>query len=302
MQAIILIHSGKANLPEIDAYKTYFTNRGYKIETKYIDEVSNKGNYGDKILWFFMGFYPRKFNAKYIIHDYRSLSVGKFSRLKNFLKKHFQQKPDLRVFLNKNVYRELGFTDDVPALFLDMGVPGFVFEFKNSNDFEYDFIYVGDVSFERRIDLLIENFISSFREKKKLLIVGSYEKGIKDKYKDHKNIIFTGKVTQKEVFQYVRKTDICLSFTPDKYPHYFQTPTKLLEYAALGKKIIMSNIASNVETSKKFGINAYISDDFKFPCETELTSINGNEHIDYRDFLWEKQISTSGIEHFLPGP
>ena len=133
------------------------------------------------------------------------------------------------------------------------------------------------------------------------MIVGSYEKGIKDKYKDHKNIIFTGKVTQKEVFQYVRKTDICLSFTPDKYPHYFQTPTKLLEYAVLGKKIIMSNIASNVETSKKFGINAYISNNFKFPSETELISINGNEHIDYRNFLWEKQISTSGIEHFLPG-
>lgn len=104
----------------------------------------------DCILWYFMGFYNKKILSKLTIHDYRSLSTGSFAIIKDFLKRTLNLKPDLRVFLNEEVKENLNFNDEVPYFFINMGLPSTISTYVNLDvEPEYDFIYVGAITYER---------------------------------------------------------------------------------------------------------------------------------------------------------
>ena len=91
---IIFIHEGKANYPEIPAYKEYFADK-YAIKELQSGDLNPKNDCSHSVLWYLMGFYPKKINAAFIIHDYRSLSVGKYGWLKDKIKRNFNHKPKL---------------------------------------------------------------------------------------------------------------------------------------------------------------------------------------------------------------
>jgi hypothetical protein len=302
---IFIIHNGKANYPEIQAYKNYFGNK-YEVKDITIKELKRNKKIHNTIdeytiLWYIMGFYPKKIKAGFVIHDYRSLSIGKFAKFKNFIKKVFNQKSNLRIFLNEYVANEFKFKDNIPFIFLDMGVPDYIFEIKKDPNIEekYDFIYVGEISKERESDKMIINFVKKYGTSKTLLLVGKYEKFIYEKFYSYHNIIFTGKIEQKEVFKLIRLSKYCLNFIPNKYPYDYQTSTKLLEYAALGKKIISTLTKANIQVAKKYKINTLFVNNFEFPEENELKKIKPNIHINAKLFSWENIIKSSGIERYL---
>ena len=241
MKKILFQRSSKANLPEIEAYIDYIEKNDSSLKC-FDSEKMSTGDYDLEdfdLIWKFMGF-DRKVNKRPVIHEYVSLSTGRFPIVKNKIKKVTNAKPDLRIFLNEDVKKEMNFIDNVPQIYRDMGIRKDFF-FIDANKI-YTFVYIGDISKERGIDKFLSQFVKYYsNEKDCLLLIGSYEKSIYEMYKDHVCIEFLGKVSQKQVIESASKASYGLNIIPDRYPYNIQTSTKLLEYMALGLKVITTD-------------------------------------------------------------
>ncbi|MDI3312509.1 MAG: hypothetical protein QJR05_13940 [Thermoanaerobacterium sp.] len=302
MKKILFVHQLKAHLPELDAYSNFFRKYGFETEElSYKDLTSiDEKEMKKTILWYFMGLYIKKsiFTPFLTIHDYRSLSVGMFARVKDKIKKHMNFKPDIRVFLNDYVKESLNFNDSTPSFMIDMGLPSSIVHFiEQPVNPEFDFIYSGVISNERKIDKLIDRFLHTYGKTKSLLLVGLYNPKIKERYEKFNNILFTGKVSQKEVFRLVKKSHFAISAIPNKYPYNVQTPTKLLEYLALRSRVIMSNswIARKILYETDNHDRVFIMDnEWNFPSENELEAIKPTS-LNVDDYLWDKIIERSNL-------
>lgn len=297
---IFFIHKNKAHLPEIEAYSSFFSSYNYNtFVVSYKDLFKlDKDILKKSILWYFMGFYPRKIDGKFIIHDYRSLSIGKFAKVKDYIKKVFNFKPNLRIFLNEAVKNRLSFNDDIPCITIDMGLPSSIIRFVNLNlEPKYDFIYVGTISYEREIHRVIERFIGRYGKKKNLLLVGLFEEGLKRKYSIFQNIIFMGKVSQEDVFKFIKESRYAICIIPNKYPYNLQTPTKLLEYLALRSKIIANKnplILDILKETNNIDKVFIMDENWNFPKEDELIGIKQSS-IYFEELLWENILKRSNI-------
>lgn len=304
MMKILFVHQKRAHLPEIEAYRKFFTRFGYDAqEVTYEDLVKmDRDVLKNCILWYFMGFYPCLIRARIIIHDYRSLSTGCLPRIKDFLKKFLNHKPDLRIFLNEKVREILNFQDGVPSLLIDMGLPASIKHFANLEiSPSYDFVYVGAVTRERDIDKVVRNFLNTYGDRFTLLLVGDYEVSLKLQFKNQKNVVFWGRVAQEKVFELVKSSRYSLCVVPNRYPYYFQTPTKLLEYLALGARVVVNDNPMIMEILHKTGnlSSAYIMDrEYRLPPLEWLERLQpASLNID--QYLWENILAQSGIADFL---
>ncbi|MFZ8776724.1 hypothetical protein ACO1Y7_27315, partial [Klebsiella quasipneumoniae subsp. similipneumoniae] len=63
---IFILHPGKANYPEIDAYTSYFSKLGYKVENGTVSDYKRFNKKFECILWCIMGFFPKNLNARYV--------------------------------------------------------------------------------------------------------------------------------------------------------------------------------------------------------------------------------------------
>ncbi|MFT6248315.1 MAG: glycosyltransferase involved in cell wall biosynthesis [Cognaticolwellia sp.] len=255
---LFILHPGKANYPDIDAYRSYFIDKYDVIDGTRSDyeKVTDKS---EVILWCIMGFYSKKIEAKFVIHDYRSLSVGRFIKLKDLAKKIFNVKPDLRIFLNNQVEDVMEFNDTIPSCRLDMGVPKWIFGIQPVSEVKGTFCYIGEMSLERGFDKVIDSFLSNKKDKQTFVLVGNPEKKILEKYEGEKSLVFTGRVPQKTALEIVKSSEYAVCYFPYHRPHCFQTPTKLLEYAALGVNIICNDSPSNLGVLKEYSINATVT-------------------------------------------
>ena len=73
---IAFVHSHRALLPELDAYKTFFENRG--VHTVIID-AADTGKTDAAVEWHFMGTHRKKNPSALTIHEYGSASVPPFA-------------------------------------------------------------------------------------------------------------------------------------------------------------------------------------------------------------------------------
>ncbi|MDM2795290.1 glycosyltransferase [Citrobacter freundii] len=226
---LAFIKTGKANLPEIDAYCDFFSPR---FEVKVCQANEELSHYD--VLWNFMGFQGRKVRPdQFLIHEFASLSTPPFSRLKNSIKKIILPKPNLRIFLNKFIQDEMGFNDKIPYCYRDMGVNNI--DRIEGKNFDFDIVYVGAVKgrrLEEALDLLISYGLDC-----KIAIVGKVDNNFIKKY-ESAGIIFTGQVPYSEVANIISRSKLCLNWVPDVYPYNIQTSTKFLEYLVAGKCII----------------------------------------------------------------
>lgn len=293
MIKILFKRSENAFLPEIDAYIKYFDKTN---EFKAFDSAKLKNNFQFKdfdVIWEFKGFGGIKPNDRILVHDYASLSTGKFPRFKNLLKSKLNPKPDLRIFLNENVKDGFSFNDNVEYCFRDMGIDEKFLQVKNSKK-EYDFVYVGSISKVRGIDKMLKKFVE--KNNGKLCLVGNVEDDIYSKYKSNKDIIFTGKVPYSEVPEIASKAVYGINFIPNKYPFNIQTSTKLLEYLALGLKIITTDYKWVRQFEEKNNCTFYKLDynnlyfDIKAINKYKfILNFNGEE------FIWKNIIDNSQI-------
>lgn len=296
MKNIFFLHPGKANYPDINAYKDYFKG-SFHVYDGMINDYENFQDKNNTILWCVMGFYPKKQDALYIIHDYRSLSVGRLNNLKDQIKKRFNHKPDLRIFLNERVMNKLSFSDKLPFCLLDMGVPEWIFNVNPHETISGNYCYIGEISYERKFDKLLDGFLN-FHENESFILVGDAEDKILKRYKDYKNLIFTGKVPQSEALAIVKACDYAVCFIPDHEPYCYQTPTKLLEYLALDVNIIFNKSQSNLDCIKKSIMKNYSAKKIHF-LENENNYLLLKKETPRSISSWNEVIKSSNIVSFI---
>lgn len=293
MIKILFIRSENAFLPEIDAYIEYFN----KTEMfKAYDSSMILGECRTKdfdVIWEFKGFGGVKAEEQLLVHEYASLSTGLFPKLKNLLKLTFNPEPDLRIFLNENVKAGFRFNDKIDYSFRDMGIDKRFLQVTNTKK-EYDFVYVGSICKEREVDRLLTNFTE--RPNGKLCLIGNVEDDIYNKYKNNCDIIFTGKVPYSEVPRIASKAIYGINYIPDKYPFNIQTSTKLLEYLALGLKVITTDYlwVRQFEESSQCSFYKLDSHYSNFDIE-EMKKYKFKIRFNAEDYLWDRIIEKSRI-------
>lgn len=295
---IAFIHPFKSFLPEIVAYKSFFSK--YKniqiIEVDHKDALHIKAD----VKWYIMGSDFNKRGTETIkIHEYVSLSLPPFAHLKDWIKKSFSAKPDFRIFQNEFVKKELGFYNHITNGFRDMGVPENMMVSGNiEHKKKYDFIYIGSV-IGRNIEVLINRFASDKLSNYSLLILSKDYDDLAIKYKRCKNIIFMGPVPHNEVQHYVSAARFAINFIPVAFPYNMQSSTKFIEYAACKIPVITTKYEWIKSFQKKYGGNY-------FYVKNDLTDFNIPEIMafdyafpDMSAWTWEQQINKSGVVNFL---
>ncbi|NCC04196.1 MAG: glycosyltransferase family 1 protein [Proteobacteria bacterium] len=299
---IYFVHEGKAAYPEIDAYKRFFAS-DYEVEDLFPDQLATKNDLAESVCWLMMGYYPAPILAKVVIHDYRSLSVGRLGLLKDRMKRWRNAKPSLRIFQNEAIRDAMGFTDGVPGLLLPMGVPESILSHRRaagSGEPLCDFCYIGVMSSERRSEQMFESFLRRFGNRKTLYLYGEPEVAIRQAYDKHANIVFRGKMPQEQLFEEIVRAKAAVNYFPTHRPHLMQTPTKMLEYGALGLRILSNEQPQSRRTAQVYGIQSLwgpahdifrnVPDDISWP---------DNQSFDPSPLMWPVIIRQSGIADYL---
>jgi glycosyltransferase involved in cell wall biosynthesis len=301
---IYILHPGKANYPEIDAYTEYFRGSGCDVSSGTLKEYREIKDPDTYVLWCIMGFYPRKLTARYVIHDYRSLSIGSNSALKDRIKKAFHPRPNLRIFQNEPMCELMGFQDEVDTIFLPMGVPDWIFATDAAQNHALPsgtYCYLGEITRERGFVGFLSDFLLARRDSDSLVLVGPVEKEIADAYQRSPGILFTGRLSQRDALAVVRNCEFAVSTIPYTRPYNVQTPTKLLEYAALGKRIICNDSPSNLVAAAAFGIQCRVTgpDVFSGICDFHGDTVPLNDPSTLVHLRWKNVIAASGVDCYL---
>lgn len=304
IKKIVFVHDGLAIYPSMQASKKLFHSHGYVVEEMHRQEMKNRPDMEGSILWIMMGFYPKPpaVNTLAVIHEYRSQSLGKFKTVKDYAKKYLNHTPSFRLFQSERIREAFDRDDGVPHGILPLGVSQDILKFKlekNDGPFDYDFCYIGAISNGRQISEMLKIFLNSYGDKKTIVMVGEVSGDIDKKFSSHSNIIFTGRLSQEDTFALVNASKYAVSYVPEIMPYCYQPPTKLYEYAALGKKILVNNSQSNLGEAKARGINVYIMKDDAFPPEDDLLSILDNNSFDASNIFLENSIKGSGVLDFI---
>lgn len=298
---IYILHPGKASYPEISAYRNYFGGR-FDVFDGCLADYSLRQDKQATILWCVMGYYPSIIEAGYVIHDYRSLSVGKLSKLKDKIKRMRNIKPDLRIFQNNIMKSVMGFDDGIPSVILPMGVPEWIFNLQpNSRLPKATYCYIGEITRERGMDNVIESFVKNMPESETFVLVGRTEPGILNKYNGKKNLIFTGQLSQVEALQVVMNCDYAVSRVPRQYPYCYQAPTKLLEYAALNKIILCNDSLSNVNSAAEINADVIFVSDNIFDGGAAVLRESSAVGPSKTFLSWGNVIRASGVDFFVDG-
>lgn len=291
MIKILFIRENKAFLPEIDAYIKYF-NKFEDFSAYDSSKISGEFNLNEfDVIWEFKGFGGINVKNQILVHEYASLSTGQFPLLKNKLKVKMNRKPQLRVFLNEKVKSGFRFNDHVDYCLRDMGLDESFLNVEKEKK-EFDFVYVGAVSKSRGIDKLLNIFTK--KNNGKLCLIGNVDNEIYMKYKNNKDLIFTGKVPYLEVPKIASKAIYGINYIPDQYPLNIQTSTKLLEYLALGLKVITTDYYWIRQFEKKHYCSFYKLNNSNF----DLSKISNYEfklNFKAQNFLWDSIFEQSEI-------
>ncbi|KUY77202.1 glycosyltransferase [Burkholderia cepacia] len=312
---VFILHPGKANYPEIAAYRSRLGTHGFEVFDGDLDAYARFPARDVCILWCIMGFYRALPPARFVIHDYRSLSVGRLAAVKDGVKRMLNVRPDLRIFQNEQMRDAMAFRDGVRALLLPMGVPDWIFDRADAGSDRVApggadaapivsgrFCYIGEMSRERGFHKVLAAYRDARRdESDTLVLVGQPEPEIHAEFVDTPGIRFVGRVPQPDALRIVRDSEYAVCFFPYHRPHCFQTPTKLLEYASLGKKIICNDAPSNVRTAHELGIQCHVTGAAIFDELFPLSRIRATrpDPAAMQSLEWGRVIERSGVLAFI---
>ncbi|MFB5088606.1 glycosyltransferase [Psychrobacillus sp. PGGUH221] len=293
---IAFVNDGKSYLPEVRAYVDFLNKQnGFSaIEVKKHQKELIKDC---DIIWRFMGLDFKKNNTnQFHIHEYVSLSVGNFAKQKDFFKRYLNSKPSGRVFLNEKLLKKMNFNDNIPSLKRDMGISEGFYTIKQKK--EYDFVYLGDISQTRNIGSLL-NYFKTINKGQSILLIGSVNEEIYKEFNNADNIVFTGKVNYEEVPNLASKAVYGINYVPNIFPFNIQTSTKLLEYCALGMKIITTDYKwVNEFENNRGGKFLKIDEDLKNLTKKRIEEFEfKTPNVD--DLKWDSIFNQIGLVNFI---
>jgi glycosyltransferase involved in cell wall biosynthesis len=243
-----LIKSDKAFSPEIEGYVNFF--KSYKHVQTGVYKTFREADENSDIVIVFFGFIPAWVKHKsLIIAEYHSLSVGRFSFLKNLIKRLFNIRGDYYIFLNERVRDHLFFSSKIPYSLRGMGFVEESCKQTLNVKKEFDFVYSGAVGRSGVIEAIskIESF--GFR----VAVVGNAEKEGVKLNAISKNIHCFGKTSVARSYEIMASAKYGLNFTPDTFPFNIQDSTKVIEYCALGLGVVTNRYEWVNEFEKRIG-------------------------------------------------
>jgi glycosyltransferase involved in cell wall biosynthesis len=296
---IAFIHDELSFLPELEAYRSFFSSRGYEVMIMNKKEWEHHSTPID-VEWMMMGFDHSRRTAAIRIHDHASSSTPPFRTLKNRLKAALNTQPDYRLFLNEYVKKCFPYHDGIPCGFRDMGIDSRMMVTLQVEK-EYDFIYTGSVKANRRITSLLNRFLQPDMAGRTLLILSRDYESMANKYRLNNNIIFKGPVGREELAQYLNRSRFAINYIPDLEPYNQQTSTKFLEYQQFNLPVITTDYPWLRWFEKKYGGHF-------FRVDNSLKNLNWEELVsfpfrsgDLSTWIWEKKIAESGVVDWLQG-
>lgn len=234
------IHPGHSYLPELEAYATHLQPWGHEacIHANALTVPTDA-----RVVWWMCGRVPttdhQRFPQAFLVHEYASASVPPFAWAKDQIKRWTQPRPHYRLFQNDWVRHRLGFTDNIPWEFREMGIaPAFLSCPPLASAAEFDMVYLGDM-------VRLQHFFTVFEGLEKAgmrtLLIGSIPAPLQRQLQAFEHITVTGKVAHHEVPAQLRRARCALNLVPNQAPYSEQTSTKLLEYCAIGLPVISTD-------------------------------------------------------------
>lgn len=297
---LLFIHRGEAMYPMNKSLKAHLEGRIDCFDETY-ESAAARPDIGECICWHLMGMYRQNLPCKFTIHDYRSLSIGRGRRIKDLLKRHLNARPDARVSKNE-IEAVMKFRDGVETIIVDISVSDYVLEYRSKPviEPEYDFAYVGVMSRERGMEKVLRQYADIMPSERKMLLIGAAQDGLDEEFAGVPNLIFAGRVEQREVFRQLQNCGVALGFFPNHFPHTHQTPTKLLEYGALGLRILCNEQPMNRARAADYNLKAvWRPDDALFHDLPPLTEWHDNYDTDPEPLLFSTHYRDSGLEELI---
>jgi glycosyltransferase involved in cell wall biosynthesis len=232
----------------------------------------------------------------YKIHEYLSPSTPPFRSLKDSLKRVLNGRPDLRIYINDYTRQCLAFNDAVPFCLKNMGIPSKMLPGADPVlPKEFDFIYIGDLSSQRKPHELLQAFTRpNLRHNTLLLLSRDYDR-LQLQYRAFSNIIFKGPVTQPEVKDFILRSRFGLNYIPDIEPFNQLPSTKLLEYAACGIPVVSTNYRWVRDFMKDHGGQFLLLSAGMKELSWETVTHFQYSSPDMRGWAWEQQLRGSGV-------
>ena len=280
-----ILSNKKSYLPEIIAYRNYFIKNNIKVV---ISDKELLLKNCDIIIMFCGFFLKKKLKNKFYIHDYSSLSTPPLCEIKDFIKKYFNFKPDLRIFNSKLIKNHMNYNDKVPYIIRSQGVLKTFFQ-KRSNNFKYDFLYTGSIETRKGLDKI---FFKYLKMGFSILVIGNVSDDYKLKFSNFSKIKFLGPKKYMHIHKYYKMCNYGLNYIPDEFPYNAQYSTKFLEYSASKLKIVSNKTAFMKEISKKYKIKNVYDEDIHSAQDLKNAKF---QHLNLHNYEWDMVIKKSRI-------
>lgn len=297
---LLFIHNGDAMYP-MNKSLAYQLKDTVEVFDETFESAAARPDIGECICWHMMGLQRKKLPCKFTIHDYRSLSIGRGSKLKDFLKRTLNARPDARIS-KPEIEAVMKFRDNVETILIDISVSDYILEYRREANAkpEFDFGYIGVMTRERGMDKVLRSYVDTMPADRKLLLVGRAEDGLQEEFGSAPNLVWTGPVEQREVFSLLSRCGVALSYFPNHFPHTHQTPTKLLEYGALGMRILCNEQPMNTARAADYGLNAvFRPDDQLFANLPAIEDWPDNYSVDPKPLLFSTHYQATGLKALL---
>ncbi|AXH96871.1 glycosyltransferase family protein [Ornithinimicrobium avium] len=225
------------------------------------------------------------------IHDYSSLSTPPWAPLKDRIKRSGQIRPVLRSFLSCFVKEHMDFRDGCPWVLRDMGVSDAFFATSPVGGKEHDMGYAGSLTVARGLVRPLTSLAASgFR----LLLVGEPDSQLRSALAAYPNVTFAGRLRQDDVPEALRTCTYGLNYVPPVTPYQHQTSTKVLEYSALGLKILTNDYPWVRRFQADHDARFAVLDPDRPPTPEELAAMP-LRNADPETFRWSSVLEASGL-------
>ncbi len=171
---------------------------------------------------------------------------------------------DKYIIDHKGLYNNIWLSKNKPNIVIGIGYDDISFypnknvDLFNKKKNEIIFTYIWTLNKERNLDIFIKAFVKNLEINKNIKLYfiwyGNWEKILKDISWDYlnKNIFFLWKKEHKEIPNYINSSDIMVSYIPKVDYFEYQPPTKLIEYLACNKPVIVTNTIAQKEIMNWF--------------------------------------------------